>query len=434
MIQLSQKQGEFVSDVVSWFSSDSGIRSSYKGAGLAGTGKSTVLPFILDDLGLSGDQVLAMAPTGKAAKVMTDKFNDQGLQLRAQTVHSTIYTPNATALDMIQDQIEKCQAEMERAAASANREQIEIMERRIKVLHRNFDRQVEKGDKPTFSLRAENERMEKAKLIVLDEASMLNEDMAADILSFGVPVFATGDPGQLPPVEGDQWFREDNADFFLTEIHRQAADNPILHIAHEARQGRMPKLGDYGQGVRVMERRYDDVTYNLDKEATIIVGTNSKRFGITRKLRGLMGLSEMEGPYEGEPLIVTRNSRKHPGMVNGLEVVSAVDHGMMQEGHPDFMLALMVDGKAKNVMCVQSIFEQHWLGKGKYTCGKNDLYRAFRENEYVDFGHAITCHKSQGSQWDHVVVHDESSCFGDERFRWLYTAATRAARELTILI
>lgn len=434
MIQLSPQQGESVSDVVDWYRNDSAAKSAYRGAGLAGTGKSTILPFILDDLGLKPSEVLAMAPTGKAAKVMNDKFKDQGLQLKANTVHSTIYSPNGSALDAIQMDLETTEKGRDAAALAGDHEKAKLLSRRLKVLERDFDRQVEKGDKPSFSLRAENEKMENAKLIILDEASMINEDMAADILSYGVPVFATGDPGQLPPVEGDQWFREDNSDFFLTEIHRQAADNPIIRLAHDARNGIMPKIGDYGDGVRVMARKDDDVTYNLDKDVTILCGTNNKRYYITRKLRKLMGCHDMQGPYEGEPLIVTRNSRRHPGLVNGLEVVSATDHPDLYEGHPDFMLGIMMDGQAKNIMCVQSVFEQHWLGKGKYSCGKHDLFRALRENEHIDFGHAITCHKSQGSQWDEVVVHDESSVFGDERFRWLYTAATRAAERLTILV
>jgi exodeoxyribonuclease-5 len=434
MIELSQKQGEFVTDVTNWFKNDSFVKKSYKGAGLAGTGKSTVLPFILDDLGLKQDEVLAMAPTGKAAKVMTDKFRDQGLPLKATTIHKAIYTPNASALDILKEDLERTEKEREDAAFKGDEAKVNQLSRKISVIERNFDRQVEKGDKPFFSLNAASEAMEKAKLLIVDEASMINEEMAADLASFNIPIYATGDPGQLPPVEGNQWFREDNADFFLTEIHRQAADNPIIKLAHDARNGIRPKLGNYGQGVRVINRKDDDVTYDTERDVCIIVGTNAKRFAITRKLRGLMGCDPMQGPYEGEPLMITRNSRKFPGHINGLEVVSATDHPELHDGHPDFMCSIIVDGAARNVTAVQSIFEQHWLGKGKFSCGKHDLYNALREAEHIDFAHAITCHKSQGSQWDEVIVHDESSVFKDEWNRWLYTAITRAAEKLTIAI
>jgi exodeoxyribonuclease-5 len=433
MIQLSQKQGEFVTDVTNWFKNDSDKKKAYRGGGLAGTGKSTVLPFILDDIGLKPDEVLAMAPTGKAAKVMTDKFKDQGLPLRASTIHSCIYTPNASALDRLKEDIEIATRQREAAAFSGDETKVTQLTRRINVLERDFDRQIEKGDKPFFSLRPDSEKMEKAKLLIVDEASMINEEMAADIMSYGIPVYATGDPGQLPPVEGDQWFREDNCDFFLTEIHRQAADNPIIQLAHDARHGKAIKLGTYGDTVRVMRRKDDDITYDINKDVTLICGTNAKRYAITRKLRRLMGCDDMQGPYEGEPLMICRNSRRYPNHINGLEVVSATDHPEMHDGHPDFMVSIMVDGQARNVTCVQALFEYHYLGKGKYTCGKHDLYRALREAEHIDFAHAITCHKSQGSQWEHVVVHDESSVFQEERNRWLYTALTRAEMKLDII-
>ncbi|MFM8749772.1 ATP-binding domain-containing protein, partial [Rhabdaerophilum sp.] len=51
-----------------------------------------------------------------------------------------------------------------------------------------------------------------------------------------------------------------------------------------------------------------------------------------------------------------------------------------------------------------------------------------------DYGYALTVHKAQGSQWDKVVLFDESFAFREHRARWLYTAVTRAAKALTIVI
>ncbi|MBP3433826.1 MAG: ATP-binding domain-containing protein, partial [Clostridia bacterium] len=50
-----------------------------------------------------------------------------------------------------------------------------------------------------------------------------------------------------------------------------------------------------------------------------------------------------------------------------------------------------------------------------------------------EFAYAVTCHKAQGSEFDFVVVFDESWAFGEERNRWLYTAITRAKEKLLII-
>jgi len=51
-----------------------------------------------------------------------------------------------------------------------------------------------------------------------------------------------------------------------------------------------------------------------------------------------------------------------------------------------------------------------------------------------DFGYVLTVHKAQGSQWDDVVLFDESGAFSDNRERWLYTGVTRAAKRLTVVM
>ena len=56
-----------------------------------------------------------------------------------------------------------------------------------------------------------------------------------------------------------------------------------------------------------------------------------------------------------------------------------------------------------------------------------------REAEHFDFGYAVTCHKAQGSQWGRVAIVNESHCFRDQSSKWLYTAITRAADQLTLI-
>ncbi len=61
-------------------------------------------------------------------------------------------------------------------------------------------------------------------------------------------------------------------------------------------------------------------------------------------------------------------------------------------------------------------------------------YALRRESDEFDFGYALTVHKAQGSQWDDVVLFDESYAFREHRARWLYTGITRAAERLTIVV
>jgi exodeoxyribonuclease V len=60
-------------------------------------------------------------------------------------------------------------------------------------------------------------------------------------------------------------------------------------------------------------------------------------------------------------------------------------------------------------------------------------YTLRRESDEFDYGYALTVHKAQGSQWDNVMLFDESFAFREHRARWLYTGLTRAARRLTVV-
>ena len=69
---------------------------------------------------------------------------------------------------------------------------------------------------------------------------MVDEELGRDLLSFGTPVLVLGDTAQLPPVKGGGFFTDAEPDAMLTEVHRQAADNPIIRCrCRSARASRL---------------------------------------------------------------------------------------------------------------------------------------------------------------------------------------------------
>jgi exodeoxyribonuclease-5 len=77
---------------------------------------------------------------------------------------------------------------------------------------------------------------------------------------------------------------------------------------------------------------------------------------------------------------------------------------------------------------------QTMVMKEMFAGGYNDIHWGTKKFfDEFDFGYCVTCHKSQGSQWNNVAVYDESYVFQEDQFKWLYTAVTRAAEKLTII-
>lgn len=442
-MELSDQQGKAVRNVVGWFNSVSnggGDKQSHELAGFAGTGKSTILPFIIDDLGLTSNDVAFAAPTGKASKVMATKLVGQGYSgADCRTVHSLIYQPKMMKAEVLERELQEtkalCMAIRNGAVPESNpKVKLKELEKVIEILERDLDRAYEHSN-PRFQLNPESVLVTGNKrLIVIDEGSMVGKEMAEDLLSFDIPILIMGDPGQLPPVGEDMGFDLENPDTFLTEIHRQAADNPIIRLATMIRKGDRPDFGDYGQGVKVITPRQDEYTYDLDREAQIICGTNKTRWKMTSRLRREGGFTST-APENGEPLIMCKNSKQHPALVNGTPVFSGLDHPTLEEGRERFLMTVYdEDGRKFEMFVYQGLFEEHLKReKGYATADKSSAFRSRIKDNHVDFGWVITCHKSQGSQWPEVVVHDESGVFRDDCDKWLYTAVTRAAERLIIV-
>ena len=275
--------------------------------------------------------------------------------------------------------------------------------------------------------------LEGAALVVVDEVSMIDGAIAADLLSYGCKVLVIGDPAQLPPVGGGGFFTSRAPDWMLTEVHRQAAESGILRLATEIREtGRYSREpGHYGDDVSVVPWAAldGDSLAELDGFADqVIVGTNRRRHKLNEFCRGARGLGE-SGPLPErlDKLVCLRNDARR-GLQNGslYRVESAGPHGATWA-----KMTIVSDDDGASLEVDVVAHAHHFLG-AESALEKMDWTDRRARSEF-DYGYAITCHKSQGSQWDKVMVIDESRVFRKDARAWLYTALTRASKELVLV-
>ena len=337
--------------------------------GYAGTGKTTLAQHLAE--GVDGEVRFA-AFTGKAAHVMRQK-GCQG----AQTIHSLIYRPAKAS--------EEDEAEDEQPAFTIRRD-------------------APAGD---------------AALIIVDECSMVDEELGRDLLSFGAPVLVLGDPAQLPPVKGGGYFTDAEPDIMLTEVHRQAADNPIVRLSMQIREGEVPDYGDLGDA-KVIRRAELDPQAVMDADQ-VLVGTNRNRRRYNERMRERLNY-EGDTPWVGERLVCLRNN-KQKGLLNGGMWKVKSRHGK-KRGMLSLTLTPEDGGRATKV----SVLPEFFTGEAEGL-----PWPKRRRSDEFDYGYALTVHKAQGSQWDEVVLFDESFAFREHRLAWLYTGVTRAAERLTVV-
>jgi exodeoxyribonuclease-5 len=375
-MQFSTQQDEALQAVSRWLKEP---RSQvFRLFGYAGTGKTTLAKYFADHV--DGGEVLFAAFTGKAAQVLRSRGASN-----AKTIHSLIYRPKGE--EEVEDEV----------TGKTN-------------------------VTPMFSLNRQSP-VAKAPLIVIDECSMVDEALGRDLLSFGTKVLVLGDPGQLPPVSGGGFFTEQEPDYLLTEIHRQARDNPIIQLAMQVREGKELMHGDYGTA-QIISRT--EVTQEMVLGADqVLVGTNKTRKRYNQRLRELKGFPNSY-PAAGDKLVCLRNDQVK-GLLNGSlwQVMSA----SRETTKPGINLLVKpedddMDRGAAKIKLLKAAFEDI---DGEIAWNMRKRYDEF------DYGYALTVHKAQGSQWNNVVLFDEAWAFRDTRERWLYTAVTRAAERLTIV-
>jgi exodeoxyribonuclease V len=382
-LEWSPQQDAALKSVKAWFD-DPNAPQVFRVFGYAGTGKTTLAIEIANEVkgdeGVSRDVAFA-AFTGKAALVMQSKGC-----AGASTIHSLIYRVDEDAPGV-----------------------------------------------PRFMLNDES-RLTEAKLCIIDECSMVGAEIAHDLLSFGVKVLVLGDPAQLPPVQDAGFFTNAEPDEMLTEVHRQARDNPIIRMSMEVRAGNRLPYGDFG-ACKVLARTAlrDDPAIVL-KADQLLVGMNATRTRYNARVRELKGITEpvLQGvvpikmPVAGEKLVCLKNDRAKYLFNGGIWSVHKI-----RKANPAMIHMVIAPEDAGGIARKTDVKVHPYFFEGR----EGELHwEQIKKTQQFTFGYALTVHKSQGSQWDDVMLFDESGVFRDDARRWLYTGITRAAERLTVVM
>jgi len=365
-------------------------------SGPAGSGKTTLMRDLIAEIKAVNRPVLLMAPTGKAASRLAALTGEQ-----TTTIHRSLY---------------KSVIEKESGA-------------------------VEFAD-PQAVLSGKG-------VIVIDEASMVGSRLWHDLtvsLPRGVTVLCVGDREQLPPVQ-DTWGPSfDAPTALLTQVHRQAAESPIIQMATDIRTGgdwreTRPRPG-YMRRRGTVEQAAAWLTgmRMVGADATLLTFSNQTRRRLNALVRQQAGRTE--ALESGDYIVVTRNS--YPtGLCNGdvLEVTDCWPEAVSfwsqddENGIIDLDCAQTDRGRilVRGDTLADGGTPDSWtrISDGMTKRDRNRLVRC-------EYGECLTVHKSQGSQWQSVgIVHDRILDSMSERDpetyrRLMYTAVTRAADNLVI--
>lgn len=340
-------------------------------SGLAGTGKTTLLPLLPSALGVPTRMV---APTWKAAAVLTAKLHAAGLPGQATSIHELIYILKGIK----------------------HSQQCAVW---IPDHEPDFTRCDQGCAELAFSYFPDKEYV--PGVVVVDEASMVDDTVRYDLSRLGRPIIYSGDHGQLPPIRGKSIFVEEpGAGFQLKTIQRQAAESPIIRMAWDIRHG---GAAWRKEATWVEKFNLIDEGLGLMDGDTVIIGFMNKTVDKSNAAvrRVLKKVGEID---EGDWLVVRDNDR-----------VRRIYNGQMGRGTASGGLT-MQDGK--RVSGRLSVVPSN-MGDSEWRQGVTRL----------NYGYALTCHRAQGSEFKRVLIwldHER----GSQSRRWMYTSVTRAVEEV----
>ena len=382
-MELSQDQQKALVKLLSWYKDRDRKRFITLG-GYAGTGKTTLISIFKNELAKAekGIKIAFCSYTGRAAQNLRNKLKEAGALCArdsVSTIHGLIYTPQEGSNGQITGWDRKDELERD--------------------------------------------------LIIVDEASMVDGLIWGDLLSYNIPIIAVGDHGQLPPISGNFNLME-APEILLTQIHRQARDNPIIKVSEYARTSGLVPPGKYGAGVAKYLKEDTDAqektgelleAYSAD--TLILCGYNSTRTKINQFIRASLGF-ETPAPATGDRVICLRNNHKK-AVCNGM--LGTLVH-LAADQKDWYSAEIKMDDREKPYEGL--IYAPQFGAKSGVNFTKDRRLAAL--GDLFDFGYALTVHKAQGSQAKKVIMFEERFARMDDEMwrRWLYTGITRAEEEL----
>ena len=391
-------------------------------SGYAGSGKSTLVKFIVSALDIDPEDVAYVAYTGKAANVLKNKGCPN-----ATTAHKLLYYAN-------------------------------------------------KDKNGIFHFKPRPRLEHDYKLIVVDEVSMLPDEIWYQLLTHGVYVLAMGDPGQLPPVKGQAAPILDNPHVFLDEIMRQAQESAIIRLSMHIREGKdFRQFPTVSGEVRIIPHKFQFVDENtaLLQANQVICGTNAERNRLNNKIRALQGRGSE--PEIGDKIICLDNhweeiSVEGNALTNGA-IGTTPGYTLVMQDYPatnklykdfqptqlmmssfntddgdTFIRELPIDYKClvtgePSLTPKQEAIIAHnqkmLINKMMNDPYFTDIHRFWKELPYhFNYGYAITCWKAQGSEYQYVLGYEANwlkQRDPEQYKKYLYTLVTRASQAIILV-
>lgn len=389
-VELTNDQVYAIYDLENWWNGTGD--QVFEISGRPGSGKTFLIRYFIDRIGLDLKNVAFVAFMGKAASVLSRNG------LPGKTIHSTIY-----------DYVERVARDKDGKV----------------IFKENGKPKIEK----TFELKEKISK--KIKLIVVDEASMVDPKLGEDLLSFGIPVVALGDLNQLPPVFGKPFFLQ-KPNVVLRQIMRQAEGSPIVYLCNELLEGHNLHYGVYGNSAIIRKSEITD--YHWRNNDIVLTGTNRLRFHINNFYRNeIYKINKPEVPHVNEKVICRKNNwgqiiDDNIPLVNGTT------------GFVDFVHKDSFNGKTMKIDFrpdfTKSTFKnlefdyKHLYARPGIEEDENPF--GFYYDKF-EFAYAITVHSSQGSEWGKVLYLDESFMNSEDTKKLRYTAISRASESIVIV-
>lgn len=416
-LTLTNGQAEALERMVDWYK-DPLSPQVFRLFGYAGTGKTTIAQLMPREVG--AETWYYGAFSGKAVNVLRSKACAP-----AHTLHALIYGPP----ENLKQALKELQAEYDNAddlsaeEAAALREQIRILKATI-----------QRHGGLRFDL-AENALLdENCDLLIVDEVSMVNEEMARDLLSFGMKTVVLGDPFQLPPVRGEGSLTRSEPDMMLTEVTRQALHSPVTELATRIRETGTLYAEDYEGGMPWSE--YDQ----------ILTWRRATRWKAVRALRELRGSPDGD-LVPGDRIMCLANNKRLKVFNGQTWRVVDVKEGRNEDERRVSLYEEGVGGEVDESRLFEAfVHTQALVEAQERDAEESRLGSGDSSAMLVTYADALTVHKAQGSEWPHVMVMDEtagmrameSRRYGDYEAdkivrRWLYTAVTRAKTSIRLV-